>query len=383
MRVMHVIDSAGFYGAEAVVLNLAAEQSRLGTHSIVLSVGNKRAPEKAIESEAKRRDIACIPFRMSDGPNLLGAWQIARLARHHRIDVLHSHNYKSNILLGLMPRFLRRIPLITTLHGWTAAVGPARFSRMGLYCYLDQKVLPALDAVVTVNPELLRTSAVERLPPSRVHTITNGIPLSVPPPLAIDDPLRQLLQTMSREGCVILGAIGRLSEEKNFSALIDAVGQLATRHANLRLVIAGAGPQAEQLAQQVRTLGLAGRVVLQGYVQNASRYLPLFDALTIPSLTEGLPMVLLEAMAAGTTVIASPVGGIPSTLNGLGILIDGPSLNGAAIAGAIEQFIGDRPSFAAKAALARSRVENEYSASAMAQRYQVVYESVVKQYAGT
>jgi glycosyltransferase involved in cell wall biosynthesis len=383
MRVLHIIDSAGLYGAEAVVLNLAAEQGRLGTHAIVLSVGNKRAGEKAIESEAKRRDVPCIPFRMFDGPNLLGAWQIGRLARRNRIDVLHSHNYKSNILMGLMPRFLRRLPVISTLHGWTAVTGSARFSRIGLYCYLDQKVLPTLDAVVTVNPELLRAPAIQRLPSAKVHTITNGIPLTTPQVLENDDALTQSLRTMRRDQCVILGAIGRLSEEKNFGALISAAGQLADSRPELRVVILGAGPQTEQLGEQIRVLGLANRVILQGYVQNASRYLPLFDALVIPSLTEGLPMVLLEAMAAGTAVIASPVGGIPSTLNGLGILMDNTSPTAASVADAIEQFIRNRPLFVEKALLARARVEDEYSARAMAQRYQAVYESVVKQYAGT
>lgn len=376
MKVLHVIDSAGLYGAETVLLNLAGEQQQMGLEPVILSVGNKRAREKDIEIQANRRGIPCFALRMYDGPNFAGARRIVRLATQERADVVHSHGYKSNILLGLLPGFMRSMPLVATLHGWTAVNGTAGFSRMGLYRYIDQKVLSRLDAVVPVSQELQRSPAVMRLPSAKVHHIPNGIQMERPA-MSADDPLGRTLLAERSRGLLVLGVIGRLSHEKNVTTLLAAIAQLANRLPQIRLFVLGNGPERGRLEEQVRAAGIDRQVVLQGYVENASQYLPLLDALVLPSLTEGLPMVLLEAMAAQTPVIASAVGGIPSTLNGLGLLVE-PG-NTDALAAAIENFAADAARYKEQAAIARSRVEAEYSARAMATRYNAVYRSVMKQ----
>src|SRR4051812_35512529 len=112
MRVLHVIDSQGIYGAETVLLNLASEQQRRGERPVSLSVGAVGAPEKAIEAEARRRGIECVALRMRDGLNFAGARQILHLASEHGADLIHSHGYKSNILLALARRRSHEIPVV-------------------------------------------------------------------------------------------------------------------------------------------------------------------------------------------------------------------------------------------------------------------------------
>src|SRR6186713_1144813 len=136
MRILHTIDSLGIYGAETVLLNLAEAQSLQGHTPVLLSIGNPDCAPKAIETAAAARGIECIPFRMRDGLNLKGASALLQKANEQRIDVIHSHGYKTNILLGLTDKPGNAPPVVSTLHGWTAK---KTFSKLGLYRLLDQR----------------------------------------------------------------------------------------------------------------------------------------------------------------------------------------------------------------------------------------------------
>jgi glycosyltransferase involved in cell wall biosynthesis len=373
MRVLHTIDSLGIYGAETVLLNLAAEQQRRGERPVVLSIGNSRATEKAIEVEARRRRIECVPLRMRDGLNLAGGMQIARIAQTCGVDVIHSHGYKSNILLALLPRRARKIPVVTTLHGWTAK---SPWSKLGVYRMLDQRLLSRLDAVVVVNEHMLRLPALARLERT-AQAIANGVTIHEAAPADGHEGLAKEIAALRSRHPTLLGVVGRLSPEKNVSALIEALHQLANSHPGVGLVVLGAGSDLERLERSITQLGLTGRVLLGGYVANARDYLPQFDLLVIPSLTEGLPMILLEAMAARVPVISTRVGDIPAVLGGLGALVEPGDVQG--LANAIDGALHSLPERRALAAQAAERVASRYSASAMADRYSQVYQSVVKE----
>jgi glycosyltransferase involved in cell wall biosynthesis len=369
VRILHTIDSQGIYGAETVLLNLATEQIRRGEHPVLLSIGGLAATEKPIEIEARRRGIECIPLRMRDGLNFNGAREIARVAREKSIDVIHSHGYKSNILLGLLPR-RARVATVTTLHGWTAR---SPWSKLGLYRLLDQLLLRRLDAVVVVDEQMLRLSALARLARPAL-AIANGIPSQLAPAGVREDALTNKISGLRSSHPTLLGVVGRLSPEKNVSCLVEALQQLAASHAGLGLVILGDGPERERIEQSVAASKLAGRVLFGGYVANARDYLPLLDVLVIPSLTEGLPMILLEAMAARVPVIATRVGDIPAVLGALGVLVAPGDVK--ALAAAIATTVDNLPAHRALAGQAADRVATHYSASAMADRYSQVYRSV-------
>ena len=136
MKILHIIDSGGLYGAEVMLLNLMGEQVALGLTPILVSIGDPGVAEKPLEAEAKRRGLRVEMFRMRPGPNILGAFEIMRFARGERAELLHSHGYKGNILFGFLPRFVRRMPMVTTLHGWTWSGG---MTRMLLYEWLDSQ----------------------------------------------------------------------------------------------------------------------------------------------------------------------------------------------------------------------------------------------------
>lgn len=376
MRILHTIDSNGLYGAEMVLLNLAGEQHRRGHVPIILSLGNRNCGEKALETQARIRGLQCIKHRMRDGLNLYGAARLLEIAEQQSIDVIHSHGYKSNILLTVMPKSARKRPAVATIHGWTAK---RSWSKLGLYRFVDQRLLHRFDAVVVVNEELTRSPAISSLENSRVHAIANGIvvgPAATPASAdSFDDPLTRNILALRKTTGLVIGAVGRLSPEKNFSALIEAL-HTATNSQPLGAAILGDGPEAASLKQLIASRGLSERVLLGGYVEDARRYLGLFDLLVIPSLTEGLPMILLEAMSANLPVIATAVGSIPAVLGDLGILVEPGNI--AEMSSAILAMAGEPEHYKNKASAGSTRVLECYSSTTMADRYDDVYRSVLQ-----
>lgn len=363
MKVLHVIDSGGLYGAEVMLLNLAAEQAAMGLEPVIASIGDPLCGEKPLEAEAMRRGLRVERFRMRPGPNIAGAFRVLRFAWREQCDVIHSHGYKGNILFGFMPRALRRLPMVTTLHGWTWTGG---MDRMGLYEWLDRLSLRFVDAVVMVNDTMRR-----KIDLPGIHVVPNGIPLAGEaerPATPLDPRIVEFCR-----GGITLGAIGRLSPEKGFDILLDAVREVAEHHPDIRLVILGEGESRGGLEAKIRELGLTERVLLPGYVPDANRYLPLFRVFVLSSLTEGLPMVILEAMQAGVPIVATRVGGVPEVLGegAAGKLVPVSDVN--RLADGINQLIIDRYLSAVMTSAAKHSLKDKYSASIMALKYCEIY----------
>jgi glycosyltransferase involved in cell wall biosynthesis len=306
MRILHFVDSAGLYGAEAVILELVRQQQRKGHSPAIVSIGAIGVDVKPLEREARRRGAPLYVVRMTNGPNVRGALGLLKLAQQENADILHSHGYKPDILLGLMPRRLRQQPLVCTLHGYTSAEG---LDRMRVYRWLDMRAARRADAVVLVHDGMRSNAGLSALKNDTIRVIENGVADTDEGVSAALDPR---IVEFCRGGRVI-GSIGRLSPEKGFDRLISAFAQLVRDGAAERLLILGEGPERASLEQRVAALGLSDFVLMPGFV-SAQRYLPLMKAFVLSSLTEGMPICLLEAMRAGVPIVATRVGGVPKML---------------------------------------------------------------------
>ncbi len=366
MKVLHIIDSGGLYGAEVLLLHLVAAQHEMGMKPVICSIGEPNTADKALELRAESVGISVHRVRMRSGMNLAGAMKILKYASNEEFDVLHSHGYKANILLGFLPRQMRRMPLISTLHGWTATT---RYSALAVYGWLDRTSLTYHDAVVAVSETMLEDGRIPAAVRRKLILIPNGIPVVVDA-TAQDDTV-----DFCSQGFVI-GAIGRLSPEKGFEYLLDAVASLVVDGKDIRLVLIGEGAERQRLEKRVSRLKLADRVHFAGYRENAGRYLTLFNAFVISSLTEGLPITLLEAMKAKTPIIATHVGAIPNALhNGKGGLLVSPK-DKVALACAISQIIDNPERAGAQVEYSYRTFINAYTSDRMAERYLDVYRGV-------
>jgi glycosyltransferase involved in cell wall biosynthesis len=373
MKIFHVIDSGGLYGAEVMLLYLMEEQCRMGLEPILASIGDPCCGEKPLEAEARRRGLRVEPFRMRPGPNIAGAFHVLRFARHEEVDLLHSHGYKGNILFGLMPKSIRRIPMVATLHGWTSA---GRMNRMWLYEWLDRLSLCFIDRVVIVNGAMR-----DRVKLKRIHVVDNGIPVYESDISGRTEDEKHQVDPEIKAFChggFTIGAIGRLSKEKGFGILLDALKEVADKYPEVRLLILGEGSERVALKAKTTRLGLEDRVLMPGYVANARDYLHLFGVFAMPSLTEGLPIVLLEAMQAGVPIVASRVGGMPDVLahGRAGLLIEPGSIE------SVKQGISEVLRAPAAAELrmreAGQRVREEFSSRTMTNKYLEIYRRVVQ-----
>jgi glycosyltransferase involved in cell wall biosynthesis len=383
VKILHIIDSGGLYGAEVMLLNVMSEQVRLGHEPTLASIGGKRVAEKQLETEAIRKGLNVAKFRMRAGPNFWGAREILRFAVRNGFDILHSHGYKANILFGFLPKSIRRLPLVTTLHGWTSK---RRWTKLRLYEWLDARSLNFMDAVVMVSDFMRSHPRLRSLNPAGVHVVHNGILMdgrygpSDGPAFSDDISPSSGFDASIVNFCAsgfTVGSIGRLSFEKGYLNLIRALRLLMDREPDIRLAIIGEGPQRDELEREVRKLGMESRVLLPGYRPDARKYLPFFGVFVLSSLTEGLPMSLLEAMRAGTPIISTRVGGVPEVLREgqAGILVDVPTSE--QLAAGIFKLLHDNGLRMQLTGRAQSIVTECYTSRSMAEKYINIYSSLI------
>jgi len=370
MKIMHIIDSGGLYGAEVMLLELMSGQKKLGLEPFLCSMGNPGQADKEIERQARNRGLKVVCLRTRAGLNPFAMYQLLATARSNAADILHSHGYKGNILVGCIPGRLRRIPLVCTVHGWTNTVA---HSKLAVYEWLDRKMLRYKDAVIVVNKLMLEDARLisAQIASSKLHVVNNGIDRVCHTVDKSDDAM-SLINHFTREGFVI-GAIGRLSREKGFEYLLVAVAELYRSGYNIRLVIIGDGPLNDDLHDLVTRLEIDPIVLFTGYLANASAYLDCLDMLVISSLSEGLPITLLEAMRAHVPVVSTRVGGIPDVISDgvSGTLV--PPGDASALRDGIKLLIEDSGLRNTLTLRANARFMENHTSEKMARDYLAIY----------
>ncbi|MDX1754881.1 MAG: glycosyltransferase [Marinobacter sp.] len=373
MKVLHLIDSGGLYGAEQVLLTLVSEQMKAGLSPMIISAGLPDEEEKPLERAAKNQGLPVTPWRMAAGFNLEGARELVRWARADHYDLLHSHGYKFNVLMGLWPSRYRGVPLVATLHGYIRA---PRFTKGWCYERLDRLVLGRMDHVVLVS-EAMRSQLPARIGHSdNSSVIANGINTARVQAAAAAEIPDDLSAFVSGNRPLILG-VGRLSHEKGFDRLLEALSILAETFPNAGLLIIGEGPARAGLEAQATALGLSGRVRMPGYVDAVPAVMANADVLCMPSRTEGLPITLLEAMCVGLPVVASRVGDMPAVMGDGrgGRLLDSGSP--VELAKALSTRLGRSEEVRRAVEWSRLQVAEHYSESAMMREYETVYRKVL------
>ena len=364
--VVHVIASAGRYGAEAVVAALAREQLALGMRVHVVIISDRLAATAAYAKELESDVGAHVTVIQGRGiRDLLLATRLTQLMRSWAVSIVHSHGYKGDVLASRIhdPRLVK----VSTLHGWTN-VRP--WSKMAAYQALQVRALHRFDAVVAVHDSVWKQHPGLTTLRTR-HTVPNGI--AQPPESARSEAFPWLPPASTP----LVLVVGRLSKEKGQAVAIEAMDLLRRRGVVSTLVCAGAGPDLEALRARVAALGLADRVLLPGYVSAIPALMKHATLLLIPSFTEGLPIILLEAMRDRVAVIATAVGGMPAVLDygGAGRLVAPGAA--AQMAEAIEAMLAQPGDRATMVNAAHERFLRRYNAKAMAGGYSLVYQSAL------
>ena len=265
---------------------------------------------------------------------------------------------------------------ITTCHNWLGDD-----MKMKSYARLDKVFLNRFDRVVAVS-EVIREELVSaRIPSEKIVTIYNGIDLKRFQ--CRGEPKKAKKAFGIQEDFKVVGAVGRLSEEKGHTFLLRAARDAILAGENLAFLIVGDGPLRAKLEEQARGQGKGAlQIVFAGTRTDVDRLYGLMDVFVLPSLTEGLPMALLEAIASKRPVVATRVGGVPQVIEDgfSGRLVD-PG-DAKALAGAIRGILADPKAGRRMAEKAYETVRRTFSADAMVQRYLEVYEEMVSPHRG-
>ena len=371
MKVLQVIDSGGLYGAERVMLALMDSLRIHDVECTLASIAPADAPEKALEAEVSQCGFAVTRHIMAGGPDWIGTLRLLRWARKNRYDLLHTHGYKANCLIAGMPIQYRRIPVVATLHGWTST---KRLSRIRTYESFERMMLRKAERVVSVSEDMVRRWKLEHRFNGRLRIIPNGIR----PPNRERYDVGQLPEGIADfiAGGPSIFSAGRLSPEKGFDVLIEAIGILRDRNVRARLVVVGEGREEAVLRAQIHRLGLDDAILMPGYLPNAASVMPHFSMVAVPSRSEGLPVVLLEALLSGLPVAATAVGDIPTVLERTGAPPPVPSDSPDALAEKLQEMI-EAPPNAEKRRYFSKRAMDIYSADAMAKGYSMLYRELL------
>lgn len=226
-----------------------------------------------------------------------------RICRERNVTIWHAHDYKSNAI-GLLVQRFHRMHLVTTAHGWVQFT-----SKTPLYYKIDRFCMKRYEEVICVSQDLYSRCLEAGIPEKRLHQIDNAIVLE---DYATDPPaLRHKAQFGFDSQRFLIGAVGRLSEEKGFHHLINVVSRLIGDGQPVGLIIAGEGHLREPLQQQINELDLQHHVRLAGFLADPRELYRAIDLFVLSSLREGLPNVVLEAMACNRAVVTTNCNGIP------------------------------------------------------------------------
>lgn len=304
-----------------------------------------------------------------------GLWDLSVIrrtldvCRRERVAVWHGHDYKSN-LLGLLVRRRHPMRLVTTVHGWVHHTW-----RTGLYYALDRWALRRYERVICVSDDLADECRRFGVPPERVVQIDNAIDVEeFARRLSLADAKRRLDWPAER---LLIGAVGRLAEEKGFDVLIRAVARLAAEGRDVGLAIAGDGPEHARLTQLVAELGVADRVRLLGFVADPTALYEAMDVYALSSRREGLPNVLLEAMAFEVPIVAARVAGVPKLVDdgASGLLIPAEDLD--ALVATLGRLCEDAALRRRLGQTGRETVVNRFSFAARMAKIAAVYNDVL------
>jgi len=327
--------------------------------------------------EARRCGFDALELKFNFPDVRRAASEVAGHLRRLRADIVCCSGYKPDII-GLLAGRQTGVPVVSVSHGWTAATMKVRFNET-----IDRLALRWMDAVVCVSEAQATRVRATGTPIARIHVIRNAVSLEK---FGRTDPefrseLESLFPSLKEQASPrfrIVGAAGRLSPEKGFENLIEAAALVVKELHNVGFVIFGEGPRRAELTRLIADRKLQDSVVLPGFRGNLHDYLPHFDLVALPSYTEGLPVIVLEAFAARVPVVATAVGGVPEVIEeGISGLIVPPG-NPKQLAQKIAALLRDDEKRQAMGQRARQRVEDHFTFAGQSAIYQRLFQQLAR-----
>ena len=368
MRILHIISSGGMYGAEAVILNLSRTLNEQGHASIIGIFSNSSNPNLQLHERALAEGIESHLIPCNGQIDRTVPASIRALAASTKADLVHAHGYKADVYAYVALRN-SALPLVSTCHTW---YDDNRL--VWLYGVIDRQVLRHFAAVVAVSDDVRQRLLHSGVAANRIHFIRNGIDLR---PFTNATP--SLRHLAANPDALLVGWVGRLTYDKGPDLFLRAIAQLRPDFPTARYLLVGEGPYRPEVERLITDLALSDVVHLLGQRSDMPAVYASCDFMVSSSRLEGLPIAILEGMAASLPWVAASVGAIPLAIrNGQnGMLI--PPEDVDILATSVARMMRSPEDRACMGMAARSLTESEFSAERMSNDYLSVYENATAQ----
>ncbi|MDH3997989.1 MAG: glycosyltransferase family 4 protein [Desulfuromonadales bacterium] len=305
-KILILIDSSRLSGPGRQVLQIFQHIDR-ERYDLTLGVPVVGHADTELLCEARKSGVQLLEFRQRHSFDPFVIFALRRKVKALGIDIVQTHGYKPCVL-GAMLKLLSGHRWLHFMHGHTA-----EDFKVALYFRLEFTLARFANRIATVSDEMRARLVARGLPDTKTATIHNAL-----------DPaqFQSNAESASRNDFAIseqetlIGVIGRLSPEKGPDVFLDAFKRFLQQGYKAKVLLIGEGPLEQELRQQCAALGLGDQVVFAGYQPAISQFYPLLDLLALPSRSEGLPNVALEALYFGVPVVATEVGGTPEVIVG-------------------------------------------------------------------
>ncbi len=362
-RVLHVINGEHYSGAERVQDLLAL---RLGQFGFDVGFACLKPGRFAATRASQRAPL--VELNMRGRFDLSPAFRLARLIRREGYSLIHTHTPRA-AMIGQLASKLTRVPMMHHIHSPTANDSTRAWQNRA-NAWIERRSLSNIAGVIAVSQSMARYAQSQGVPASRIHVVPNGVP-----------PRGPLSERSSPRTNWTLGTVALFRPRKGLEVLLDALALLRAEGLPVRLRAVGEFESADyqqQIIQQVERLKLHEALDWVGFTNDVPAELAKMDLFVLPSLFgEGLPMVILEAMACGVPIVATRVEGVPEAVrHGRdGLLADPGSAD--ELARAIERFVRSEVPWLAMRVAAHLRQAESFSDVSMARAVAGVYLQVL------
>jgi len=363
LGVLHIVAPTEVGGLERVVHALATGQRAAGHRVIVAVVLGPPGADHPFVRPLLDADVEVVALPLAPRAYLRERAAVVGICRRVRPDVVHTHGHRVDVVDAGAARGLE-IPTVTTVHGFTGGDWKNR-----LYERLQRRAFRRFDAVVAVSRPLGEDLARSGVPAERLHVVPNAWPgegETLP-----RDRARSRLRVPPQR--FHIGWVGRLTAEKGADVLLAALRRLGDLPLTASML--GDGRSRTELERAAAAAGLADQVRWFGAVPDAAQLFVGFDVFVLSSRTEGTPIALFEAMAAGTPIGATAVGGVPDVVSSREALLVPPDDPGA-LADAVRSVWADPVAAAARARRARERLATGFALAPWLASYDRIYRSL-------
>jgi len=357
IKIVHVINSLNYGGAENQVVQLLNGLNSYSFEKYLVTFKNlETANTRALSPEIKRYivkrrrwgDVGCI-------------FRLYHLFKALKVDVVHAHMFQANLFVAIAARLAGVSVAFTTEHGRNSWKKP-------IHHYMERWIISPL---VSMRVAVSRNICEVRLesgdvPEDKITVIPNCVEIS------------EKINRYETGKRLRIGTVGRLVPAKDYHTLIIAFNKLLEDGLNIDLIFVGDGPERSRLESLVQDLNISNHVKFAGFQEDVRSFLNEFDLFVLSSITEGIPVAMLEAMAMGVPVVATRVGGIPEVIqdNVNGLLVE--CRNPEMLAGAIKQLIDDNSLREKIGGAGHEKVKCSFSREAICSQYEQLYVDLLR-----